>query len=156
MDKKKKATNGNLKQVEGVLKAFLGLEKDDAPFDELFQKIKLLYDSMKGIEKEELFKAIIKQLEVRKEEIEPFIDALLKCDQDDPKWPVLLAELRNRSYSPRLKLFRRVSRSPGGLKFLLDFRGDLLSVRRYSELNLDPLDSDIIFLFEMWFQEGFR
>lgn len=155
MDKKKKAANGNLKQVEEVLKAFLGLEKDDAPFDELFQKIKLLYDSMKGIEKEELFKAIIEQLEVRKEEIEPFIDALLKCDQDDPKWPVLLAELRNRSYSPRMKLFQKVSRSPGGLKFLLDFRGDLLSVRRYSELNLDPLDLDIIFLFEMWFQEGF-
>ena len=155
VDKKKKATKGNLKQVEEVLKAFLGLEKDDAPFDELFQKIKSLYDSMKGSEKEELFKAIIEQIEVRKEEIEPFIDALLKCDQDDPKWPVLLAELRNRSYSPRMKLFRKVSRSPGGLKFLLDFRGDLLSVRRYSELNLDPLDLDITFLFEMWFQEGF-
>ena len=78
MDKKKKATNGNLKQVEEVLKAFLELEKDDAPFDELFQKIKLLYDSMKGIEKEELFKAIIEQLEVRKGEIVRLVGTL-KC-----------------------------------------------------------------------------
>ena len=48
-----------------------------------------------------------------------------------------------------------ISQFSGGLKFLLDFSGDLLAIQRYSTFDLSPLDSDIVFLFEMWFQEGF-
>ena len=72
-------------------------------------------------------------------------------------WPRLIsqAEEMQVAYSPRLDVFKKISLSPGGLKFLLDFRGDLLSVIRHGGRGLEPLDSDIVFLFEMWFQEGF-
>ena len=153
--KRRELTDANPRLVEESLKAFQALGDDGAPFDGLFQKIKQLYLSMEEPAKEGLFRAIIEQIEVPKKEIEPYVDALLKCDQDDPRWHTLLSEVRNRFYSPRLKLFRKISRAHGGLKFLLDFRGDLLTIQRYSKHDLGPLDSDIIFLFEMWFQEGF-
>lgn len=153
--KKKDLTNGITKGVEEALRSFQELNEDDELFDESFQKARLHYESLQDHEKESVFNAIIEQIEVSKEYIQPFAEILLNCDQADPRWPTVLAELRRRVYSPRLKLFRKISRSPGGLKFLLDFRSDLLSIRRYSRLDLDPLDSDIVFLFEMLFQEGF-
>ena len=137
------------------MKAFQDLGEDDALFDELFQKFKQLYFSMEEHEKEGFSWPIIERIEVPKTEIEPYVEALMKCRPDDPRWPALLSEVRNRFYSPRLKLFQKISYSSGGLKFLLDFRGDLLTIQRYSTLDLRPLDSDIVFLFEMWFQEGF-
>ena len=93
--------------------------------------------------------------EVSKEELAHLLEELSGCDVDDPSWPKLLSKLRGRAYSPRLNIFRKISRSPGGLKFLLDFRGDLLSLQRFSKINLRPLDADIILLFELWFQDGF-
>lgn len=152
--KNTKSENGG-HRAAGILKSVQALDKDHTPFDKLFKKIKSTYESMTDQEKEWLFRAFIEQMEVRKDEITPLVSALQECKHNDPKWPSLLADLRNHSFSPRLKIFRKISRFPGGLKFLLDFRGDLLSVRRHSILDLSPLDSDITFLFEIWFQEGF-
>ena len=141
--------------IEDGIKVLLDLGEQDALFEDLFQKFKQLYFSMTEHEKEMLFMAIIKGIEVPKKEIEPYVEALIKCSPDDSRWPLLLSQVRNRFYSPRLKLFQKISHSSGGLKFLLDFRGDLLAIQRYSTFDLSPLDSDIVFLFEMWFQEGF-
>jgi len=145
----------NHRLIDECLKAFRALGEDNDQFEQLFQKIKLLYLSMEEHEREGLFRAIIEQIEVPKKEVEPYVDALMRCGQDDPQWPALLSEVRNRFYSPRLKLLQKISHASGGLKFLLDFRGDLLTIQRYSKLDMTPLDSDIVFLFEMWFQEGF-
>jgi hypothetical protein len=106
-------------------------------------------------EKGELFRTLMEDIEVSKEEIGHLLEELSRCDADDPNWLRLLSKLRGRAYSPRLNIFRKISRSPGGLKFLLDFRGDLLSLQRFSKTNLRPLDADIILLFEVWFQDGF-
>ena len=153
--KKKERENVDSKKVREVIKAFFELEKEEALFDELFKKVKTVYGSMEGDEKECLFRDTINKIEVSKSDIAPIASELLNCDQDDPLWASLLGELRNRSYSPRLKVFRNIARSPGGLKFLLDFRSDLLSIRRHSKIDLEPLDLDIVFLFELWFQGGF-
>lgn len=142
-------------QVEQVLKAFVELGKEDSVFEEQFQKIKSLYASLSEPEKEALFSSLIQGIEVAKETLAPLISELSGCEKGDPRWPGLLSELRSRAYSPRLRLFRKISHASGGLKFLLDFRGDLLSLRRHTSLDLFPLDSDIVFLLEMLFQEGF-
>ena len=141
--------------VTEIMKAFKELSKDTSPFDKPFDSIKDLYKELQEKERGVLFGAIIEQMEIRKSDIEGTLEALLGCEQDDPAWHGLLPELRNKLHSPRLTVFRKISRSPGGLKFLLDFRGDLLSARRHLSLDLGPLDSDITFLLEMWFQEGF-
>ncbi len=151
----KESTDVNPKLIEEGMRLFQDLGEDDTLFKDLFHRLKQLYFSMKEAEKEHLFVAIIEQIEVPRKEIEPYLEDLLQCKQEDSQWHALLAQVRNRFYSPRLKLFQKISRSPGGLKFLLDFRGDLLTIQRFSKNDLSPLDSDIIFLFEMWFQEGF-
>ncbi|RLC32230.1 MAG: hypothetical protein DRH37_01125 [Deltaproteobacteria bacterium] len=143
------------RMIEECLKAFQALGQEDVHPEPLFQKVKLIYHSMEEHEKELFFRTIIERVEVPKEEMQPYLEALIDCSPGDPKWPSLLSEVRNRFYSPRLKLLKKISYSSGGLKFLLDFRGDLLTIQRSSDLDLKPLDSDIVFLFEMWFQEGF-
>jgi len=145
----------NTKLIERVLKGMISLGKGGDGFEESFFKVKEDYEALGENEREFLFRYLVERVEIAKNEVKPVLESLTKCDQTDPHWPGLLAEFRKKSYSPRLKIFRAISRSPGGLKFLLDFRGDLLSVRRRSQFNLEPLDLDISFLFEMWFQEGF-
>jgi hypothetical protein len=152
---KERSVKSDQKKVLELLNAFQKLGKAEANEEALFRKIKSLYKKLNENEKEDLYRNIVAKIEVSKEEIEPLLEELKTYESDDPSWSKSLSELRRRAYSPRLNLFRKISRSPGGLKFLLDFRGDLLSVQRFSSANLRPLDSDIILLFELWFQDGF-
>ena len=149
------ARERTLRRTDRILDAFKALGKEDSAIEGLFQEIRSLYEGFSGREKEAFFGALLEAIEVPKEDLEGLIQALMECGKDDPLRHGLLAELRRRIYSPRLKLFRKISHYPGGLKFLLDFRGDLLSVQRSSTIDLAPLDEDIVFLLEMHFQEGF-
>ncbi|MCP4575817.1 MAG: malonyl-CoA decarboxylase [Deltaproteobacteria bacterium] len=145
----------DLKPVEAIIEVFQNILQKDVDVGVLFTKAKSLYDTLDKNEKENLFQAIIVQMEVLQEDLRPILKALMHCEADDPSWPRMVSQLRNQAYSPRLEVFKKISLSPGGLKFLLDFRGELLSINRHAESDLRPLDSDIVFLFEMWFQEGF-
>jgi malonyl-CoA decarboxylase len=140
-----------------VGKVMEGLRRiqEDPSQETSFQEMVALYKGMSDQEREALFVAMATDLKVNRGEIEPLVSALSNREQDDSDWYRLLTELRSRSRSPRLDLFDKISRVPGGLKFLLDLRGDLLSVRRRSEFDLNTVDSDIVSLFEMWFHEGF-
>jgi hypothetical protein len=145
----------DLNPVEAIIEAFQNILQKGVDVGVLFTKAKSLYDTLDKNEKENLFQAIIARMEVLQEDLRPILKALMHCEADDPSWPRLISQLRNQAYSPRLEVFKKISLSPGGLKFLLDFRGELLSINRHAESDLRPLDSDIVFLFEMWFQEGF-
>ena len=57
--------------------------------------------------------------------------------------------------SPRLAIFQRIAKNPGGIRFLLDFREDLINSKRTTDLDFAALDADLAFLLEMLFQEGF-
>ena len=154
--KKKEISKISLdKKTADILNVFQELKDAGAQEDRLFRTIKSQYETLNDHEKETLFRSIIERFEVSKEEIVRLLEELRSLDTDDPDWSKLLSELRRGSYSPRLDLFRKISRSPGGLKFLLDFRGDLLSIQRFSKMNFKPLDADIVLLFELWFQDGF-
>jgi malonyl-CoA decarboxylase len=142
---------------EDVRKVMEGLRRirEESHQETTFQDMVDLYKGLNDPERETLFVAMNKDLGVTRGEIEPLLNALSNREEDDSEWYRLLTELRSRSRSTRLDLFEKISHVPGGLKFLLDLRGDLLSVRRRSEFDLNAVDSDIVSLFEMWFQEGF-
>lgn len=145
----------DVKSFEKAMEIFQSILQKDGNAGKLFEKGKGLYDDLEKNEKEELFRALISRMEVSLADLKPLLEKLVACRPIDPSWPRLLSQLRTQAYSPRLDLFKKIALSPGGLKFLLDFRGDLLSVIRHGGRDLEPLDSDIVFLFEMWFQEGF-
>ena len=143
------------KKVTDILKIFMKLAQEDADERESFQWITSLYGTLDEHQKEKFFKSIIEKIEVSLEDLKPLLDELDASSRDDPNLSGVLTELRSHIVSPRLNIFRKISRLPGGLKFLLDFRGDLLSIQRFSRSNLKPLESDLTLLFELWFQEGF-
>ena len=67
-----------------------------------------------------------------------------------------LRAMRNSLVSPRERFFKSFINVRGGLKFLLDFRGDLLRLARYIEKSdWRDVDHDIVSLLDMWFLEGF-
>ncbi len=143
------------KSFEKVMEIFQSIPETTGNAGKSFEKARGFYDDLEKNEKEELFRALIARMEVSQADLKPVLEKLVACRPLDPSWPRLLSQLRAEVYSPRLDLFKKIALSPGGLKFLLDFRGDLLSVIRHGGRDLEPLDSDIVFLFEMWFQEGF-
>ena len=142
---------GDLRKAIEALRKIQEEPSQETPFQEMVA----LYRGLSDQERDSFFAVMATDLGVNRGEIEPLVKALSNPEKDDPEWYRLLTELRARSRSPRLDLFDKISRVPGGLKFLLDLRGDLLSVRRRSEFDLSGVDSDIVSLFEMWFQEGF-
>lgn len=141
--------------IKPIFLLFQALRNEGVSERELFPKIRDRYLSLGEREKEALFLELIQQIEIPHEKIIPILRVLGKAEPGDPVWFRRLAELRARLYSPRLMIFRKISHSPGGLKFLLDFRRDLLSVQRSSGNDLKALDFDLVLLFELWFQEGF-
>ena len=145
----------NQKSVEAIIEGFQTIRKKDMDVNKVFEEAKGLYETLEKSEKENFFRVVIDRMEVLQDDLQPLLKTLAACRPNDPSWPHLISQLRTLAYSPRLDVFKKISLSPGGLKFLLDFRGDLLSISRGTALNLKPLDSDIVFLFEMWFQEGF-
>ncbi|MBW1763298.1 MAG: malonyl-CoA decarboxylase family protein [Deltaproteobacteria bacterium] len=141
--------------MSDILKIFLKLGQEDTNEEVSFQVMKSVYETLDEYQKERFFKNIIERIEISVEDLQPLLDELSDCSKDNPNLPGVLSELRSHIVSPRLNIFRKISRLPGGLKFLLDFRGDLLSIQRFSQSNLKPLESDLTLLFELWFQEGF-
>lgn len=147
--------NGSSSAVQQVLKAFDDLEKEGRSLASAFQALRTGYAALAEQERTRLFMQMLERVEVSKASVAPSLEALVQCDEGDPQWPGLLADLRRRVLSPRLKRFRKLAHIPGGLKFILDFRGDLLGAQREGGVELGALDADIVFLLEMWFQEGF-
>lgn len=158
MKRNPKAGDPGKRVRDGIPPLFLlfqALLKEGASERDIFPKIRDRYLSLGDGEKGDLFLELIQKIEIPPERLTPTLRALNRLEHQDPDWYRRLAELRVRLYSPRLIIFRKISHSPGGLKFLLDFRRDLLSIQRSSGNDLKALDFDIVLLFELWFQEGF-
>lgn len=150
-----RATPSGDRKTGRLLDLFRQLEREGADEGAIFQEIRSLYRSLGEAEKEVLFTAVVHEIEVDKEGLQEVLERLLASDRTDPEWPKRVSELRSRILSPRLNILRKISHQPGGLKFLLDLRGDLLAVARFSTSDLTPLDMDMALLFELWFQDGF-
>lgn len=65
-----------------------------------------------------------------------------------------LAALRQACEPPRRELFRRINMSPKGTPTLVSMRYDILK-RLKKQPELKPLDSDLQYLLESWFNRGF-
>ena len=118
-------------------------------------KIKDSYLQLTLEERPYFFLKLLERIETRPEKVDSLIQGLTEARGDDNKWRQALVSLRTGIGSPRLKVFRRFIGIPGGLKFLLDLRADILTAQRYSPFFLEPLDHDLVLLFESWFQDGF-
>lgn len=143
------------KKVGRLLEAFRRLDLEGTDEGSVFGDIKSLYSTLAEEQKEFFFTAMLHEIEISKNGLTDLLEQLLASDHKNPEWPKWISNLRDRIQSPRLNIFRKISHQAGGLKFLLDFRGDVLSTQRFSRADLSPLDRDMVILFELLFQGGF-
>lgn len=144
------------KKLERILELFGEIQdREDPPADLLIQ-FQELYSDMAREERPGFFIELLRRFETGRAEIEADLRAVLQDEGKDPVgWSSSLSKLRRRLESPRMRAFRRFMNISGGLKFLLDFRADVLTAQRQSQANLGPLDEEIAHLFNSWFQQGF-
>lgn len=130
------------------------MEKDDFDLSKM-EKIKLNYQDLSQDEKPFFFQEIIRRFETSRSDIEGLLKDALAAKEGDQRWNKVLSDLRIKGESPRTKLFRQFINISEGLKFLLDIRMDLLALQRKTELDFSPLDQDLAYLVNSWFQSGF-
>ncbi len=122
----------------------------------LLNRFQTQYMKLTQEEKPMLFEAILHGMEIRKKDVEELLRELLETDGSDfIKWGHCVSTLRHELASPRTAAFRSFLNMQGGLRFLLDFRADLLAAQQKKSLHLELLDAEIAGLFNTWFQQGF-
>ena len=130
-------------------------DPDETPVESL-RRFQDAYEAASPEERTSFFATALRQLEIRKKDIAADTNAVLHATPEDAVlWTSLLTTLRKKLESPRMRAFRRFLNTPGGLKFLLDLRADVLQAQRQGGPELGPLDEEIAHLFTSWFQHGF-
>jgi len=144
------------RKLEKILELFGEIQgREDSPVG-LLSRFQELYGELAREERPGFFMELLRRFETTRGEIEGELKAVLgEGGQDPVAWSRSLSGLRRKLESPRMRAFRRFMNISGGLKFLLDFRADVLAAQRQSQIDLAPLDEEIAHLFNSWFQQGF-
>ena len=151
------AAEKNLSKEIGFLKEiFNRIAAAGEPAEGLLNDFRDRYLRLPPGERVHFFTGILREMEVRKGDIDASLRLLVEGDDRDTlTWGTQLAQLRQSLESPRVKAFRQFVNLRGGLKFLLDLRVDVLAAQRQGPEELRLLDQDIAILFNTWFQQGF-
>ncbi|MBW2053319.1 MAG: malonyl-CoA decarboxylase family protein [Deltaproteobacteria bacterium] len=149
------AAESDSHRVEAMIQTIKKNQDSPAIEQSALQEMKDSYLELTGEDKNHFFHKLLDTLEVQPDEISPLLEQISSAVNDPAHWRRALADLRARIASPRLRFFRSFISLPGGLKFLLDLRADILAARREGVPELAPLDNDLVYLFESWFQGGF-
>lgn len=124
----------------------------------LLDRFRRRYAEAPADERRRFFEDLVRRLEVPREAVAGPLSAAMEAPDEtrDPvAWSRRLTELRRAIESPRLRAFRRFLNAPGGLRFLLDLRADILEAQREHAEALEPLEEEIAHLVDGWFHHGF-
>jgi malonyl-CoA decarboxylase len=143
------------KRIQEALNRLKEVQAQKEPAPEGLEKFKKMYGSLSREDRVSFFEALAAAFLVSKRHLAPDLQRLLEEPDDRSEaWQRRVIELRRKIASPYRTLFAPFLNLPGGLKFLLDFRIDLLAAQRRTSLNLTILDEDLADLFNGWFQQG--
>ncbi|MBU1693048.1 MAG: malonyl-CoA decarboxylase [Verrucomicrobia bacterium] len=146
----------SVKRLDALVDLFEEIRSRDDHSAGLLQRFQDGYRAVPREERPRFFETLIRRFRTPKKAIEEDLRLLLAASEADAvQWARSMTDLRRKIESPRLKAFRSFMNLSGGLKFLLDFRADILAAQRQADVNLGPLDEDIAHLFDSWFQQGF-
>jgi hypothetical protein len=144
------------KKIQRLAELLNEIQARQDPVPDLLRRFQSQYQEVPREERPWFFDAILRCMETQKDGIEGHLRVLLAVEDGDPiEWSRLLTQLRRKMESPRMRAFRRFLNISGGFKFLLDMRADVLTAQRVASLELEPLDEEISYLFNSWFQHGF-
>jgi len=144
------------KEVRQLAETFEQIASTKEPTQALLSDFREQYNRLPQQERPLFFHAILCKMDVRKSDIDESLKALIEGEESDTlAWGNQLSKLRHALESPRTKAFSRFVNLRGGLKFLLDMRGEVLQAQRHGSEGLRLVDQDIAHLFNTWFQQGF-
>ena len=144
------------KEVGHLVEIFRQIASAPDPGEGLLNNFREQYNRLPQSERFLFFNAILREMEVRKSDIDAGLRTLIDGKESDTlAWGTQLTELRKALESPRVKALSHFVNLRGGLKFLLDVRVDVLAAQRHGPEDLRLLDQDIAHLFNTWFQQGF-
>ncbi len=147
-----RSTNKKVKELINLLKEIRNLKE---PSLDLLKRFQDQYVVVNRDDRGSFFETLVLTFQISKDQIAPNLESLLtEPDDRSDNWQRQMVELRRKIDPPYRQLFAPFLNLPGGLKFLLDFRVDLLAAQRQTTLNLEYLDEDIITLFNLLFQQG--
>jgi hypothetical protein len=145
-----------LKKIEEFISILRHIHSQEKGSLELLVKFKKHYKEISYEERVQFFDAFVRCFEIHKEDIEEELRLLLSANEKDPiQWGKYLSRLRGKMESPRIHILRNFINIPGGLKFLLDLRADVIATQGQTSLDLEALERDIAHLFNSWFKQGF-
>jgi malonyl-CoA decarboxylase len=106
--------------------------------------------SSKGRQK--FMKILAREFDTDNDQLNKIIEALRDSENVEQKIKYQM-ELARTLVPPRVKLLKQFSTLPNGFKFLIDFRADLLPIRK-EDPHLVKLDMDLRNLLSSWFDIG--
>jgi len=148
-----RAARGRVEELLGLLQR---IQADEDPSRATLQRFQDRYLELPREDRPAFFETTLCRMEVRKESIGEELRGIIEHEEDaSVEWSRLMTGLRRRVESPRMRAFRCLPNGPGGFKFLLDLRADVLAALRHTSLDLEPLSEELAHLFTSWFQQGF-
>jgi len=149
------ALAANPARIKALLRCIQQALEAPAVSRQALEEVKTGYADLTRPDKPVFFNQLLATLEVEPKVLLPLLEAARAGQGDAAHWRQALTALRSRIESPRLRLFQRFVGLPGGLKFLLDLRADILAAQQEGVSHLEPLEHDLISPFESLFHDGF-
>ena len=144
------------KKIEELISILRYIHSQEKGSLELLVKFKKHYKEISHEERAQFFDALVRRFEIHKDDVEEELRLLLSANEKDPvQWGKYLSRLRGKMDSPRIQILRNFINIPGGLKFLLDLRADVMATQGHTSLELEVLEKETAHLFNSWFKQGF-
>ena len=102
--------------------------------------------------REKFMKILSREFDVNNQKINGIIQEIQSTDDEDTRIKAEM-KLSKALIPPRVRLLKQFNALPNGFKFLIDFRADLLAIRK-DDPYLRKLDEDLKRLLSSWFDIG--
>lgn len=143
------------KRIRDALQSLQEIRAQTEPPPGHLEKFQKRYTALSPEDRLSFFEALGTAFLLAKRDLLPDLQRLVsEPDDRSDSWQRGVMALRRKIASPFRQVFAPFLNLPGGLKFLLDLRVDLLATQRRSVLDLTALDEDLADLFNSWFQQG--
>jgi len=142
-----------LKQVQELARAVAGSEAVDRGAAERFHG---RFRQLSSTERAQFFSWMAGDLEVDRAALTGPIERLLDTPPDDAAgWGRRVLELRRAIASPRREVLASLINIPGGMKFILELRAEILELQRGGRRGLEPVEEEIASALNDWCAHGF-
>jgi hypothetical protein len=145
-----------MKRLHQIQKIAHTLGNADEADRSLLEKFCSQFGELAPEERLALYRWLSTELEVSPENLaEPLGRLQAPMPEDPATWSRNLGDLRAAIAAPRRRALAALINRPGGMKFILELRAELLELQRNGQNEIDLLEREVADLLNDWFHQGF-